>query len=200
MDPTDDAASDTPDGTTPATDPAAPSDSTPDPASPDRDWKAEAEKWKALSRKHENANATTLRELEQLRQAQMTDSERAIAEAEERGRQAARAETRTELAEARLRVAAAGKVADVDALVELVDLGRFVTEDGVDTSAIETAVERFIKALPTPTPPKFGSVELGPQGDRPRQLTRDEIRSMNPQQIEEARLKGQLDSLLGITP
>lgn len=200
MDPTDDAASDTPDGTTPATDPAAPSDSTPDPAGPDRDWKAEAEKWKALSRKHENANATTLKELEQLRQSQMTDSERAIAEAEERGRQAARAETRTELAEAKLRVAAAGKVADVDALVELVDLGRFVTEDGVDTSAIETAVERFIKALPAPTPPKFGSVELGPQGDRPRQLTRDEIRVMNPQQIEEARLKGQLDSLLGITP
>jgi hypothetical protein len=191
------ADSDTPDGTEPDTAPATPAATE---TGPDKDWQAEAEKWKALSRKHENANTATLRELEQLRHAQMTDSEKAVAEAEERGRQAALATVRTELAEAKLRVAAAGKVADVDALVELVDLNRFVTDDGVDSSAIEVAVERFIKALPAPAQQKFGSVELGSQGDRPRQFTRDDLRSMTPDQIEEARAKGQLDSLLGITP
>lgn len=202
-----DAASDTPDGSTPP--PAGDNQQdqgTPPPAhgpaddSADKDWKSEAEKWKALARKHENANASSLKELEQLRTAQMTESEKAIAEAEKRGRDSALAAMRIEVAEARLRAAAAGKVADVDALVDFVDLGKFVTDDGVDSSAIEAAVERFTKVLPpAQQPPKFASVEMGPQGDRPRQLTREEIRSMSPQQIEDARTKGQLDTLLGIS-
>ncbi len=202
-----DAASDTPDGTStaPAGD-SQPGQPDPTPEAPgsdssDKDWQAEAEKWKAMSRKHENANATALKELEQLRTAQMSESEKAIAEAEARGAQKALVGVRSELAEARLRVAATGKVADVDALVDLVDLSKFVTEDGVNSAAIDAAVERFTKVLPAPTPQKFGSVELGPQGgDRPRQLTRDNLRDMTPQQIEEARNKGQLDHLLGITP
>ncbi len=203
-----DAASDTPDGTTtppPASDSQQQDQGTTPPtsgadASSDKDWKSEAEKWKALARKHENANASSLKELEQLRSAQMSDSDKAIAEAERRGREAATAELSKQLAEARLRAAAAGKVPDVDALVELVDLGKFVTDDGVDSSAIDAAVERFTKVLPPAPGQKFGNADLGPQGNRPRQLTRDDLRSMNPNQIEEARLKGQLDSLLGISP
>ena len=202
-----DAASDTPDGTStaPAGDSQAgqpdPTPDVPGADGPDKDWHAEADKWKALSRKHENANATVLKELEQLRTAQMSDSEKAIAEAESRGAQNALAGVRSELAEARLRVAATGKVADVDALVELVDMSKFVTEDGVNGAAIDAAVERFTKILPPPVQQKFGTVELGPQGgDRPRQLTRENLRDMTPQQIEDARQKGQLDHLLGITP
>lgn len=203
-----DAASDTPDGSTPPPDGDSQQQDqgTPPPAqgpaddSADKDWKSEAEKWKALARKHENANASSLKELEQLRTAQMTESEKAIAEAEKRGRDSALAAMRTEVAEARLRAAAAGKVADVDALVDFVDLGKFVTDDGVDSSAIEAAVERFTKVLPPAQQPKFGNADLGPQGNRPRQLTKDDLRTMNPDQIEDARLKGQLDSLLGITP
>jgi hypothetical protein len=203
-----DAASDTPDGT-PTPPPAGDSQqqdqgTTPTTTGPDdsadKDWKSEAEKWKALARKHENANASSLKELEQLRSAQMTDSEKAIAEAEKRGRDAALASMRTEVAEARLRAAAAGKVADVDALVDVVDLGKFVTDDGVDSSAIEAAVERFIKVIPPAQQPKFGNADLGPQGNRPRQLTRDDLRTMTPTQIEDARVKGQLDTLLGISP
>lgn len=153
-------------------------------------------RWKVHARKHESENERLKKELATMKAAQMTESEKAIADAEERGRQAALTGVRTELAEARLRVAAAGKVSDVDALVELVDVNRFITDEGIDSSAIEAAVDRFVKALPAPTPPKYGSVELGPQGDRPRQLTQDDLKSMSPEQINQARRKGQLDHML----
>lgn len=170
------------------------------PVQADKDWEAEAAKWKALSRKHENANAQALKELEHLRTAQMSDAEKAIAEAERRGREAATAELSKQLAEARLRAAASGRVSDVDALVELVDVSKFVTENGVDDAAIAATIERFTKVLPAAPQPKFDDVELGPQGKRQRQLTREDLRTMTPSQIEDARLKGQLDSLLGISP
>ena len=159
------------------------------PVESDKDWQAEAEKWKALSRKHENANAASVKELEQLRTAQMSDSEKAIAEAEKRGRDVALKELRADMARARLQAAAAGKVADVDALVELVDISRLVTDDGVDDAAIAATIERFAKVAPAsqPAPPKFGSVEMGPQGDRPRQLGEADLARMTPEQIVEAR-------------
>lgn len=166
----------------------------------DKDWEAEALKWKALARKHENANASSLKELEQLRTAQMTDSEKAIAEAEKRGRDAALKELRADMARTKFQAQAAGKVADVEALLEVVDVSRFLKEDGIDEDAIAATIERFTKVAPAqPAPPKFGSVELGPQGDRPRQLGEADLVRMTPEQIVEARAKGQLDDLLGVT-
>lgn len=166
----------------------------------DKDWEAEAAKWKALARKHENANASSLKELEQLRTAQMTDTEKAIAEAEKRGRDAALKELRADMARSKLQAQAAGKVADVDALLEVVDVSRFIKEDGIDEDAIAATIERLTKVAPAqPAPPKFGSVELGPQGDRPRQLGEADLVRMTPEQIVEARAKGQLDDLLGVT-
>lgn len=166
---------------------------------PDKDWEAEAAKWKAMARKHENASANSLKELEQLRAAQMTDSEKAIAEAEKRGRDAALKELRADMARTKLQAQAAGKVADVEALLEVVDVNRFLTEDGIDEEAIAAAIERLTKVAPAQPAPKFGTVELGPQGDRPRQVSEAELARMTPEQIVEARSKGQLDDLLGVT-
>ena len=185
-----------------APEPTAPEPTTSDaPAvESDKDWEAEALKWKALARKHENANASSLKELEQLRTAQMTDTEKAIAEAEKRGRDAALKELRADMARTKFQAQAAGKVADVDALLEVVDVSRFLKEDGIDEDAIAATIERFTKVAPAqPAPPKFGSVELGPQGDRPRQLGEADLARMTPEQIVEARSKGQLDDLLGVT-
>lgn len=193
------AAADVPPTPEPASD-SSPEPTTTPPAEPDRDWKAEADKWKALSRKHENANAQAIKELEAIRASQMTDTEKAIAEAEKRGREATMKELGSQIAEAKLRAAAAGKVADVDALIELVDIAKFVTAEGVDDNAIAATIERFAKVAPAqPAPPKFGNVELGPQGDRPRQLTDADLKRMTPEQIVEARSKGQLDDILGVT-
>lgn len=186
----------------PTPEPSAPeSPATEQPATePDKDWEAEAAKWKALARKHENANASSLKELEQLRIAQMSETDKAIAEAEKRGRDAALKELRADMARAKLQAQAAGKVADVEALLEVVDVSRFLKEDGIDEEAIAATIERLTKVAPAqPAPPKFGSVELGPQGDRPRQLGEADLTRMTPEQIVEARSKGQLDDLLGVT-
>lgn len=184
-----------------ALEPAAPEPTTEAPAAdPSKDWEAEALKWKALARKHENANSSAIKELEQLRAAQMSDSEKAIAEAEKRGRDAALKELRADMARTKLQAAAAGKVADVEALLEVVDVSRFIKEDGIDEEAIAATIERLTKVAPAqPAQPKFGNVELGPQGDRPRQLTDADLKRMTPEQIVEARSKGQLDDLLGVT-
>lgn len=169
-------------------------------ADPDRDWKAEADKWKALARKHENTSTSTLKELEQMRSSQMSESEKAIADAEKRGRDSAVLELRADMARAKLQAAAAGKVSDIDSLLELVDINRLVNENGVDEAAIAATIERLTKVAPAqPATPKFGSVELGPQGDRPRQFGESDLARMTPEQIVDARAKGQLDDLLGVT-
>lgn len=190
--PTDTTVDQATDATAP--EPTTTTDATPE---PDRDWKAEADKWKALARKHENASASTLKELDQMRTAQMSESEKAVAEAEKRGREAALKEMRTEMARTKLQAAAAGKVSDVDALLELIDINRLVTDDGVDEAAITAAVDRFTKVVPQA--PKFDKVELGPQGDRPRQIGEADLKRMTPEQIVEARRTGALDDLLGVS-
>src|SRR5690606_25098267 len=52
------------------------------------DYKAEYRKWKALSRKNEEAYKKTAAELEKLRQASMSEAERAIEQARQEARNA----------------------------------------------------------------------------------------------------------------
>lgn len=165
-------------------------------ADDDKDWKAEAEKWKALSRKNENASHDALRELEKLRAERMSDTEKAIAEAEQRGAQTAAEKFQRKLAEASFKAAAVGKVADPDAILDLVDVSKFITPEGVDDESIAAAVERFAKAAPAQK--KFGLPDGGPKGDQPVQLTETDLQRMSPEQIVEARAKGQFNDLLGL--
>lgn len=110
------------------------------------DWKAEAEKHKALARKHEDrakANAAAAKELEQLKQQTMTDTEKAVAVAKAEGRAEALREIAATRVEDAVRVAAAGRTVDVDALLEGLDRNRFVGEDGdPDRDAIQAWVDR----------------------------------------------------------
>lgn len=81
---------------------------------PDRDWQAEATKWKALARKHEKAakeNADAARRLAEIEQSGKSEQER-LAE----GRQAAEERAATaEREAARLRVALRKGLTDVQA-------------------------------------------------------------------------------------
>ncbi len=139
---------------------AAPDTDTP--AAPETDWKAEAEKWKVQARKHEErakANATAAKELDQFRQASMSEQEKAI----ETARAEARAEAVTamgrRLVDAEVRAAAKGRIADVDALLDGLDRARFLGEDGEpDVKAINGWVDRLA--------PKKAVPDLG-QGARP---------------------------------
>lgn len=101
----------------------------------------ESRKWE--SRSKENLQAKT--ELEKQRQAAMTDAERAIAEAETKGRTAATAEFGKRLATSEIRAAAATAGADLAGVFDYLDLGRFVGDDGEPD---EKAIKAFVEGLP----------------------------------------------------
>ncbi len=89
------------------------------------------------------------RELEQFRQASMSEAERAVAEAESRGRTAAMTEFGARLARSEFAAAAARRNPDFDvaSALDLLDVKRFVRDDGEpDTKSIATAVERLVPA------------------------------------------------------
>jgi hypothetical protein len=86
------------------------------------------------------------RELEKIRTASMTEQEKAVAEAEQRGRSAALADTGARLARAEFRAAAAGRLDKeaLDGFLEFADLRKFVGDDGEpDAKAIEAAVKKL---------------------------------------------------------
>ena len=115
------------------------------------DWKAEARKWEQRAKENKAAAA----ELEKQRKATMTEADRAIAEAEQRGRTAAATDFGKRLARTQFDALAGRRNPDVstDAVLEYVDLGRFVGEDGEpDSKAIQAAVERLVPEATSGTP------------------------------------------------
>lgn len=139
--------------TAPAADEPKPNESPEAPKADDTDWKAEARKWE--QRAKENRQAAT--ELEKQRQATMTESEKAIAEAEARGRTSAATEYGTRLARSEFDALAGRRNAEFDtsAALEFVDLTKFLTEDGdLNSKAIQAAVERLVPQGST-APPSF---------------------------------------------
>jgi hypothetical protein len=94
----------------------------------------------------ERARYADYGDLKKFKQSAMSDQDKAIAEAEQRGRTAALSQAGTRLAKAELRAAAAGRVdADqLDGFLEFADLAKFVGEDGEpNTKAIKAAVDRL---------------------------------------------------------
>ncbi len=157
-----------PEGTPPAD--AAPDTGAPpaEPEAPAVDHAAEAEKWKAVARKHEDrakANANAAKELEALKLSTMDETQQQI--------EAAKAETRAAvLAEvASQRVADKFEAHGVDAeLIDGLNLTKFLTDDGdPDVDAIKAGAEKVAPAAPEATddtPPGFPPMpDLG-QGSR----------------------------------
>lgn len=105
-----------------------------------------------------------------------------------------------------LRGAAKGKLADpADALMFL-DTSEFdVDENGeVDADAINDAIDDLIARKPhlgVPDTRRFqGGADQGAQAhQKVAQLTRDQLSTMSPEQIDAARKNGQLDRILGVT-
>lgn len=76
--------------------------------------------------------------------AAMTEQERAVAEAKDAGRAEAIAETGGRLVKAEFKAAAAGRLPNLDQLLEDLNLAKFLGANGEpDTKAIAAAVERF---------------------------------------------------------
>lgn len=111
------------------------------------DWKAEAEKFKTLARKQEErakANAAAAKELETFRQQSMTDTEKAVEAARNEGRSEGARQASERIVRADIRAAAAGRNVDVDALLDGVNFGRFLDDDGEsDIKAINAWMDRI---------------------------------------------------------
>jgi len=213
--PTDAAGLDAPD--TPETSPAA-SDAPSQAPAEDRPLGEAGEKalaiWKERAKKAE-ADAKRAAELEaeltKLREEQMTDHEKAIAQARREAAEQARAEALATVNErlfrSELKAATAGKLADPDLLadpdvaVKLLGFDEIpVTDSGdIDSEAISAAVASLLEAKPYLG---AGSATLpsADQGARPstkkRQLTRADLATMGPEEIDQARRDGLLDDLM----
>lgn len=129
----------------------------------DADYVEKLRKENAAHRTEKNALA---KELEDVRKSSMSEAEKAVAEAEARGRTTAATEFGKRLATSEIRAEAASAGADITGVFDYIDLTRFVGEDGEpDTKAIKA----FVGALPTKEmpPPSFdGGSRTPPSGGR----------------------------------
>lgn len=151
-------------------------------------------------------------ELSQLREAQMTEQERAVAEARREGEQSATDKVIDRLFSAEVRAAAAAKVADPDLFADPMVARRLLGIDAVPTNesgdidgaAIARSIDALIEAKPylaakpaSATRPT-GEADGGARGaNNPGQLTREDLKSMSAEQIVEAKASGLLSDLLG---
>jgi hypothetical protein len=183
--PTDPPPADPPKPPDPPTPPPAdpPKPPTPPPTDPpptnppdDTDWKAEAEKWKAASRKHEQRakdNADKAKQYDELKRAQMSEQEKA-AEDQKKAVETARSEGAAEakaaagrefgsrLVDAEIRAATAGRMSDEQrgALIEGLDRARFLTDAGeVDAGKVKKFVDAVAPVVAPP--PATGGARMG---------------------------------------
>lgn len=127
-------------------------------------WEAEARKWEKRA-KDNGAKAKEFgdkaKELDTLRQASMSEAEKAVAEAEKRGHATATSEFSQRLVRSQFDALAGRRNPDVktDEILEIIDLSKFVGEDGEpDSKAIQDAVERLVpEAAGQSRPPGFDS-------------------------------------------
>lgn len=117
------------------------------PATGDKDWAAEAEKWKSLARKHEaeaKAGKTAAAKLAEIEAANATDLEKAVKAARDEGRTEAATAANSRLVSAEARaIAAELKFKNPALAIKAVDLSDVsVSPDGeVDAAAIRAALD-----------------------------------------------------------
>lgn len=133
--------------------PETPKPETP-PATGDKDWQAEAEKWKSLSRKNEEtakANATAAKRLEELEHANASEQEKAVRKAVSEALSAVQEKTNARLLTAEARaLAAEAKFRNPGLAVKAIDLSTVaVSEDGtVDAKAVRSLLADLAKDEP----------------------------------------------------
>lgn len=137
---------------------------------------AEREQRKTLE-KQARTNARAAEELEQLKQKSMSDQEKAVQAAKAEGRTEAAREHGRVLAEAKFEAALARKQLDLGDAADLIDVGKFVTDDGtVDQDAIKKAVDKLAKLAPKAPPSSGGDFAGGNGGGAPAKTLKDQIR------------------------
>lgn len=139
------------------------------PATGDKDWAAEAEKWKSLARKHETdakAGKAAAAKLAEIEAANATDLEKAVKAARDEGRAEATTAANSRLISAEARaVAAELKFKNPALAIRSADLSAVaVNDDGeVDADAVKAALAALAESDPylvgddaPKPPPSFG--------------------------------------------
>jgi hypothetical protein len=132
-------------------------------------------------------------------------AEQALEQARREAREEAQNAFNQRLVKAELRAALAGKVNDPALALKVIDLSEIdVDSNGeVDpqsvTDAIEAAISQYPVLRPTDVKKFTGTADQGAKGkaSQPPQLTREQLKSLSPEQILEAEANGQLANLLG---
>lgn len=123
------------------------------------------EKLRKENAKYRTEAKTATGELEKVRQASMTETEKATAEAEARGRSAATADFGKRLATSQFDALASKRnpAFDTSEMLGLIDLSRFVGDDGEpDEKAITAAVEKLVPAAEGGVPNFDGGTRTTP--------------------------------------
>lgn len=129
--------------------------------------------------------------------------EAALEAARREAEEAANAKANARIVKAELRAAAATKVSNLTALTRLVDTDAIEVDADGNPSAddIEEAIAAFLTDYPefAADKSKFsGTADQGTKGRlaQKRQITSEELKSMNPEQIEKAEKEGLLKDVL----
>jgi len=153
----------------------------------------DATKWKGLSRTNEDRWKEVSGERDQLKQATLTDSEKAIEQARQDARKAALSEVGTDLVSAEMRVQA------TTAGVQLPDpqflnLNSFMGSDGRPNAE---AIQTFVSSLPKPQQQGYRQdLGLGRQGGNAPGLSREEYNRMSREDRKKAREDGRVTTAL----
>ncbi|MFE8916873.1 hypothetical protein [Streptomyces globisporus] len=152
-------------------------------------------KWKGLSRTNEDRWKEVSQERDQLKQATLTDSEKAIEQARQEARNAALSEVGTDLVSAEIRVqATAAGVQLPDP--QFLNLNSFLGSDGRPNAE---AIQTFVSSLPKPQQQGYRQdLGLGRQGGNAPGLSREEYNRMSREDRKKAREDGRVtNALLG---
>ena len=126
--------------------------------------KESADELRAALEAERRTHKDTKSRLDKLERDRMTDQEKAVTEAKKQGHDEALLVAGKRLAAAEFRAAAAGKIANPSAVVDMVDLSKYVGDDGEpDAKAIAAFVDKLVENLGAQAPAN-GRVPAGPRG------------------------------------
>lgn len=172
----------------------------------DEDPTAGLKKALAAERKARRDAEKKARDLEVARaDASKEPAEQALEQAKREAREEAQNAFNDRIKRAELKAALAGKVNDPALALKVIDTSEIdIDANGeVDAQSVTDAIEAAIAQYPvlrSADVKKFtGTADQGAKGKaaQPPQLTREQLKSLSPEQILEAEAKGQLSSLLG---
>lgn len=206
--PTDAPVMDAADDTDPTTPPPE-TGSQDDDADASKRQRGDAEGLRADLARERRARQQAERERDELRpiaDAAKTDQQRAIDDARRDGETTATTKLLTRLTTSAIEVAAAGKLANPKLAARLLDVDEFVPADAdtdIDDAALLAAIDKLVEDNPglavASSSKRTPQAPTGPRGSGTSgtQLTRADLQSMTPQEIDAARKSGRLASVLG---